>query len=119
MGALRGLETLLQLSNSDGVPAEAEIRDAPRFPHRGVLLDSSRHFLPVPTLTSFLDAMAMNKLNVTESARACSYHPVSRYRYSSFKMLAGQIWLSKFALRVYLSVLHMFFSVFQSVLGTS
>lgn len=64
VGALRGLETLSQLADHEGVPAGVEIRDAPRFPHRGVLLDSSRHFLPVDTVTSFLDTMAMNKLNV-------------------------------------------------------
>ncbi len=32
--------------------------------HRGLLLDSARHFLPVPLLRSALDAMTANKLNV-------------------------------------------------------
>lgn len=64
VGALRGLETLYMLADRAGVPAGVEIKDEPRFPHRGVLLDSSRHFLPVETLKSFLDAMALNKLNV-------------------------------------------------------
>ncbi|CAF4155301.1 unnamed protein product [Rotaria magnacalcarata] len=36
----------------------------PRFQHRGVLLDSSRHFLPVPLIKKNLDVMAYNKLNV-------------------------------------------------------
>ncbi|CAF1621145.1 unnamed protein product [Rotaria magnacalcarata] len=36
----------------------------PRFQHRGVLLGSSRHFLPVPLIKKNLDVMAYNKLNV-------------------------------------------------------
>ena len=40
-----------------------------------------------------------------ESARACSDGSVSRHRYSSFNMLGGKIWLSKFAVPVYASVL--------------
>ena len=45
--ALRGMETLLQLLQIDGqntfLPL-VDIRDVPRFPWRGVLLDSARHF---------------------------------------------------------------------------
>eukprot|EP00887_Chlorella_sp_A99_P000582 scaffold17.g582.t1 len=42
----------------------AAIADAPRFPHRGLLLDSARHFLPVGVIKTHLDAMAAAKLNV-------------------------------------------------------
>ena len=36
----------------------------PRFPWRGVLLDSARHFLPLPDILRQLDGMAAAKLNV-------------------------------------------------------
>ena len=35
-----------------------------RFAYRGVMVDSSRHFLPVPTLEAILDGMAASALNV-------------------------------------------------------
>ncbi|GLI66319.1 hypothetical protein VaNZ11_010097, partial [Volvox africanus] len=40
------------------------ISDWPRFTHRGLLVDSARHFLPLSVLRANLDAMAANKLNV-------------------------------------------------------
>jgi len=67
VGILRGLETLLQLVESDDngyFIATATIHDKPRFPWRGLLLDPARHFLPVAVVERNLDAMAMVKLNV-------------------------------------------------------
>ncbi|HAP62116.1 MAG TPA: beta-hexosaminidase [Cytophagales bacterium] len=67
LGAMRGLETLLQLLEADEegyyFPAVA-IQDAPRFPWRGLMLDVSRHFLPIEVIYRNLDAMAAMKLNV-------------------------------------------------------
>jgi hexosaminidase len=67
VGALRGLETFLQLVEGDRegfyVPA-VSISDRPRFPWRGLLIDVARHYQPVEVLKRNLDAMAAVKLNV-------------------------------------------------------
>ncbi|MBL8981885.1 MAG: family 20 glycosylhydrolase [Gemmatimonadetes bacterium] len=67
VGALRGLETLLQLITSDAttryLPA-VTIRDTPRFRWRGLLVDVGRHFMPVEQVKKTIDGMAMVKLNV-------------------------------------------------------
>ncbi len=67
VGAIRGLETLLQLVEADSrgyyVPAVA-IEDAPRFPWRGLLVDAGRHFMPPDVIRRTLDGMAAVKLNV-------------------------------------------------------
>ncbi|KAM3874025.1 beta-hexosaminidase subunit beta [Diretmus argenteus] len=67
-GALHGLETFSQLVYEDEYGAKTinstSISDFPRFAHRGVLLDSSRHFLPTKVILANLEAMAMNKFNV-------------------------------------------------------
>ena len=47
--------------------------------------------------------------DVTESARAHSNYPASRYRYSSLNRLAIQIWLSKFAVPLNLRVFLVYF----------
>lgn len=39
------------------------IKDAPRFPYRGMHLDVCRHFVPVTDIKKHLDMMAMLKLN--------------------------------------------------------
>jgi hexosaminidase len=67
VGALRGLETVLQLLNSDQrgfyLPS-VKIDDQPRFPWRGLMIDVARHFHPMEVLKRNLDAMAAVKLNV-------------------------------------------------------
>ena len=67
VGAMRGLETVLQLLSNDRrgffLPG-VKIEDQPRFPWRGLLIDVGRHFEPVAVLKRNLDAMAAVKLNV-------------------------------------------------------
>src|SRR5947209_8937293 len=67
VGALRGLETFLQLLEGDRdgyyVPA-VSIEDRPRFRWRGLLIDVGRHYEPMEVLKRNLDAMAAVKLNV-------------------------------------------------------
>ena len=67
VGALRGLETFLQLVDLDaqgfGVPA-VRVDDGPRFPWRGLMIDVSRHWMPMDVIERNLDGMAALKLNV-------------------------------------------------------
>jgi len=67
VGAMRGLETFLQLLEGDQsgfyFPA-VSISDRPRFIWRGLMIDSARHFQPMEVLKRNLDAMAAVKLNV-------------------------------------------------------
>lgn len=67
LGALRGLETFLQLVRigPSGFAAPAvEIDDHPRFGWRGLSLDASRHFLGVGDIKRTIDGLAMVKMNV-------------------------------------------------------
>jgi hexosaminidase len=66
-GAMHGLETFAQSiqPGPDGFRAPAmHIEDHPRFAWRGLMMDVSRHFMPVQTVERNLDAMAAVKLNV-------------------------------------------------------
>ncbi|KAJ1898984.1 Glucosamine-6-phosphate isomerase (Glucosamine-6-phosphate deaminase) (GNPDA) (GlcN6P deaminase) [Kickxella alabastrina] len=68
-GAVRGLETFSQLivaNSGQKIIKNAPIRivDAPKFTHRGILLDTSRNFYHVDSILRTLDAMSYNKLNV-------------------------------------------------------
>src|SRR5579864_7720895 len=67
LGVMRGLQTFLQLVEMSpqgfAVPA-VTIQDRPRFPWRGLMIDSGRHFMPLDVLKRNLDGMAAVKLNV-------------------------------------------------------
>ncbi|XP_045194093.2 beta-hexosaminidase subunit beta-like [Mercenaria mercenaria] len=68
-GALRGLETFSQLlfrkrDTEEVYSRVTEIEDEPRFPHRGILIDTARHFIYKNTIRDVLDGMAYNKMNV-------------------------------------------------------
>lgn len=70
-GALRALETLSQLISFDfdsetyvlrGTPIE--ISDYPRFAHRGLLMDTGRHFDSIRSIERLIDSMVYAKFNV-------------------------------------------------------
>jgi len=70
-GAYHALQTLSQLVSfnfSSGTyeleGAPWHIEDSPLFPHREILVDSSRHFEPVTVLKHLIDSLAMAKINV-------------------------------------------------------
>ena len=67
VGALRGLQSLLQLVNFDDSGyyfSGVEIKDTPRFVWRGLMIDVARHYQPLEVLKRNLDAMASVKMNV-------------------------------------------------------
>ena len=67
IGAVRGLETLLQLlktTEKESYFIGVNISDAPRFLWRGLMIDVARHFQPIEVLKRNLDAMAAVKMNV-------------------------------------------------------
>jgi hexosaminidase len=70
-GAIRGLETLSQLLKEDDennklymTHLPIHIEDYPRFPYRGLLLDTARHFLPLPNIMELLETMSWVKMNI-------------------------------------------------------
>lgn len=66
LGAMHGLETLLQLLSNDTsyyFPS-CTIQDKPRFAWRGLMIDVGRHFLPVDVIKRNIDAIAAVKMNV-------------------------------------------------------
>jgi hexosaminidase len=59
------LATLAQIWRTEGEDGEElTVKDEPAFPWRGILVDTARHFIPVPLLLKTIDAMAASKLNI-------------------------------------------------------
>ena len=64
-GLFHGVQTLRQLLSADRTSWPClTIEDAPRLPWRGVMLDVARHFMPLDFLYTFVDLLALHKLNV-------------------------------------------------------
>ncbi|PIN07941.1 Beta-N-acetylhexosaminidase [Handroanthus impetiginosus] len=70
-GALHGLETLSQLCAFDYGTKTVKlfnapwyIQDKPRFKYRGLLIDTSRHYLPIEIIKQVIESMSYAKLNV-------------------------------------------------------
>jgi len=67
LGTLHGLQTFLQLVDvsPSGFAAPAlKIQDQPRFPWRGLMIDSARHFIPMDVIRRNIDGMEAVKMNV-------------------------------------------------------
>lgn len=66
-GVLHALESLAQMIHEiDGRRGvnQTTIADFPRFGFRGMLIDTSRHFLPVNSIKAMIAALSWNKMNV-------------------------------------------------------
>jgi hexosaminidase len=111
-GVLRGLETFSQLfyKHSAGpfwyTPyAPIAIQDAPKYPHRGILLDVARNWYPVKDILRTIDAMSWSKMNrihihitdsqswpleipsIPELAKKGAYRPDLTYSANDIKMI--------------------------------
>jgi hexosaminidase len=67
LGILHGLQTFLQLVQATPqgfAVAAVTIDDKPRFPWRGLMIDSGRHFIPLDVIRRNLDGMEAVKMNV-------------------------------------------------------
>nr|CAD7457958.1 unnamed protein product [Timema tahoe] len=70
-GARHGLETLSQMiwydeDDDSGILRvldNATVDDRPMFPHRGLMIDTSRNFIPLSSIMLTIDGMAASKLN--------------------------------------------------------
>ncbi|KAK9138992.1 hypothetical protein Sjap_009586 [Stephania japonica] len=70
-GALHGLQTFSQLCNINFSTRIIEVHqvpwiiiDQPRFLYRGLLIDTARHYQPLPMIKNVITAMGYTKLNV-------------------------------------------------------
>jgi hexosaminidase len=71
-GALHGLESFSQLTvRTAGEPGSVTINssyvfieDAPRFPWRGIMIDTSRHWHPLSSIRTMINALSFNRMNV-------------------------------------------------------
>ncbi|KAL7252353.1 hypothetical protein ACSBR1_007022 [Camellia fascicularis] len=68
-GALHGLQTFSQLCHFNFTTRVIEVHqvpwniiDQPRFSYRGLLIDTSRHYQPLPMIKKVIDSMAYAKL---------------------------------------------------------
>ena len=74
-GVLRGLETFSQLVLNSSITPNGQkqlhvadlplqVEDEPSFPHRGLLIDVARTFLPVDNIKKTIDGLMYSKMNV-------------------------------------------------------
>ena len=64
LGVVWALTTLAELAEAPEGLAPCEIEDAPRYGHRGLSLDCSRHFFPAEEVKKIIEQLARVKMNV-------------------------------------------------------
>lgn len=66
-GVFYGVQTLRKAipATADGIVAlpAGEVKDAPRFPYRGMHLDVCRHFFPLDFVKKYIDLLALHNMN--------------------------------------------------------
>lgn len=99
-GVLRGLETLSQVIFYDFetghyrvTSAPIAVQDSPRFLHRGILLDTARHFEPIPAIERLIDAMSYAKFNVFH------WHVVDTQSFPFQSLTYPKLWEGAFTAR--------------------
>lgn len=64
-GAIYALESLVQLLDAGANSINGTvIYDKPRFAFRATMIDTARHWYPIPAIKQHLDAMSAVKMNV-------------------------------------------------------
>ena len=69
-GARHGLETLFQLMDWDQeretflIVDSVQISDSPYYPHRGIMVDTSRNFISVAKIKEVISSLSFSKMNV-------------------------------------------------------
>lgn len=67
------------------------LQDSPRFPWRGLMIDTGRHFLSLPHINRLLDSMAAAKLNVLH------WHLVDSQSFSLQSFFYPKLWRASFS----------------------
>ncbi|XP_049876930.1 beta-hexosaminidase subunit beta-like [Pectinophora gossypiella] len=109
-GIMRGLETFSQLFYISDDYSEVRINatkiyDHPQYSHRGIMVDTSRHYLSLNTMYKLLDTMSTNKMNVLhwhlvddqsfpykskkfpELSKEGAYYPTMTYKKSAIRKI--------------------------------
>ena len=78
-GARHAVETFSQMVSADRLSGQysvgcLNISEAPRFSHRGLLIDSARHWLNPNLLLAIMDGMSFNKMNALQASLAYLLH---------------------------------------------
>lgn len=94
-GALRALETFSQLVAYDFDTASYTVKafninDRPRFQHRGLMIDTGRHFLPLPSIRAIVDSLPYAKVNVLH------WHMVDKESFPLESRTSPQLWRGAF-----------------------